>query len=282
MAVPLSIPEGFPPRHTLGKRAPSKGPGLSSAPSKANGASCGQHESLGRPQERNTTRRGRVRTQQLADGRVDRMEARRWLERKDTSYTQKNIDFKCTGFSFLPCAQGLFSPPHVAPAIPQATAFRWQQTLAPRVNLRFHCVSWEPVNLRDHCVLWDPFNLRDHSLRFLAPLYRSSVCSKSLDVIGRFMAVSQVFYLPGFHSGPCFEPHPIEKHCAKSTTEYQVLPGKATLLESPAKNQKANADSGTHLSHNQNPVQKWFTQNHASIIKKADIRSKLMVGIFPY
>ena len=35
------------------------------------------------------------------------------------------------------------------------------------------------------------------------------------------------------------------------------------------------------VSHNQNPVQKWSTQNHASRTKKADIRSYLWQGDRP-
>ena len=35
------------------------------------------------------------------------------------------------------------------------------------------------------------------------------------------------------------------------------------------------------VSHNQNPVSKWSTQNHASRIKKADIRSYLWQGDCP-
>ena len=37
----------------------------------------------------------------------------------------------------------------------------------------------------------------------------------------------------------------------------------------------------TDLSHNQNPVLQWLTQNHASRIKKADIRSYLWQGDCP-
>ena len=33
------------------------------------------------------------------------------------------------------------------------------------------------------------------------------------------------------------------------------------------------------MSHNQNPVLKWSTQNHASRIKQADIRSYLRLGL---
>ena len=43
----------------------------------------------------------------------------------------------------------------------------------------------------------------------------------------------------------------------------------------------ARIEIHTHLSHNQNPALKWSTQNHASRIKTAEIRSYLWQGDCP-
>ena len=71
------------------------------------------------------------------------------------------------------------------------------------------------------------------------------------------------------HKHPYMEPHrPNQDHSPQKTTSLGGLQGNVDEREA-------------HLSHNQNPVLKWSTQNHASSIKKAELRSYLWQGDCP-
>ena len=73
----------------------------------------------------------------------------------------------------------------------------------------------------------------------------------------------------------------LSKRRAETTKGPQSPPNRreescGLLLRTPFWNGHKKKDH--HLSHNQNPANKWFTQNHASRIQKADM-PQLLVGI---